>query len=309
MTNIILHHFPTSPFARKIRCILGAKQLDWQSVIIPRIMPKPDLVALTGGYRKTPVLQIGADIYCDTALIARKLNSLAAAPDLYPDHAAAAANAMAAWADSTLFQAAIPLTFMLEVLKKGFAGREDEMHALIADRAAMRKDAPLAAVPLAEGRNTFALFLTQLERQLSNGQDFLFGDSPTIADFSVYHCLWFVATKPIVGDLILPFPAIRDWMERINAFGEGNSTEISSAEAIKIAHDSAVSRDKNGSLHPDFPVGSAIVVQPTDYGITPVSGTLLYCDAHEVVLTRNDERAGEVAVHFPRTHYSISRGQ
>jgi Glutathione S-transferase, N-terminal domain len=36
-------------------------------------MPKPDLTALTGGYRKTPVLQIGADIYCDSQLIMREL--------------------------------------------------------------------------------------------------------------------------------------------------------------------------------------------------------------------------------------------
>ena len=36
-------------------------------------MPKPDLVPLTGGYRKTPVMQIGADIYCDTQIILREL--------------------------------------------------------------------------------------------------------------------------------------------------------------------------------------------------------------------------------------------
>ena len=36
-------------------------------------MPKPDLMPLTGGYRKTPVLQIGADIYCDTQLIMLEL--------------------------------------------------------------------------------------------------------------------------------------------------------------------------------------------------------------------------------------------
>ncbi|HEX3451354.1 MAG TPA: glutathione S-transferase N-terminal domain-containing protein, partial [Isosphaeraceae bacterium] len=70
MKQLILHHYPMSPFAEKIRLILGFKNLHWSSVLIPNIMPKPDLTALTGGYRKTPVLQIGADIYCDTALIA-----------------------------------------------------------------------------------------------------------------------------------------------------------------------------------------------------------------------------------------------
>ena len=66
---MILHHYPTSPFAEKIRLIFGHKRIDWQEVIIPMVMPKPDLMPLTGGYRKTPVLQIGADVYCDTALI------------------------------------------------------------------------------------------------------------------------------------------------------------------------------------------------------------------------------------------------
>ena len=73
MSELILHHYPQSPFAEKARLMLGFKGLSWRSVHIPPMSPKPDLTALTGGYRKTPVLQVGADIYCDTALIARRL--------------------------------------------------------------------------------------------------------------------------------------------------------------------------------------------------------------------------------------------
>lgn len=50
----------------------------------PPIMPKPDLMPLTGGYRRAPVLQIGADIYCDTQLMSRVLESLAPSPSLHP---------------------------------------------------------------------------------------------------------------------------------------------------------------------------------------------------------------------------------
>jgi len=82
--NLILHHYPTSPFAEKIRLILGFKGLAWKSVLMPPVMPKPDLVALTGGYRRAPVLQIGADVYCDTALIAQVLDRLHPSPALYP---------------------------------------------------------------------------------------------------------------------------------------------------------------------------------------------------------------------------------
>ena len=73
MTDIILHHYEISPYSEKVRIGLGLKGLAWGSVEIPVIMPKPDLTALTGGYRKTPVLQIGADIYCDSQLIMREL--------------------------------------------------------------------------------------------------------------------------------------------------------------------------------------------------------------------------------------------
>src|SRR5215831_7377924 len=89
MPELILHHYPTSPFSEKIRLIFGAKKLAWQSVTIPRILPKPDVIALTGGYRKTPILQIGADIYCDSALIAKKLDALAPIPSLFPAKQAA----------------------------------------------------------------------------------------------------------------------------------------------------------------------------------------------------------------------------
>ena len=84
MTDIILHHYETSPYSEKVRLGLGLKGLTWASVEIPVIMPKPDLTALTGGYRKTPVLQIGADIYCDSQLIMRELERLHPSPSFYP---------------------------------------------------------------------------------------------------------------------------------------------------------------------------------------------------------------------------------
>jgi glutathione S-transferase len=71
VTEPILHHFDWSPYAEKVRVLLGIKRLAWRSVQIPMVMPKPELTALTGWYRKTPVLQVGADVYCDTSCIAR----------------------------------------------------------------------------------------------------------------------------------------------------------------------------------------------------------------------------------------------
>jgi len=107
MTDLILHHYPTSPFSEKVRLVLGYKQLAWKSVIIPAILPKPDVVALTGGYRKTPFLQIGADVYCDSALICDVLEHLHPTPTLYPEDDKGLSRIAAQWADSTLFWAAM----------------------------------------------------------------------------------------------------------------------------------------------------------------------------------------------------------
>jgi glutathione S-transferase len=84
MTDIILHHYDISPYSEKVRTGLGLKGLAWASVELPVIMPKPNLTALTGGYRKTPVLQIGADIYCDSQLIMRELERRHPSPSFYP---------------------------------------------------------------------------------------------------------------------------------------------------------------------------------------------------------------------------------
>ena len=106
MSDIFLHHYPQSPFAEKIRLILGFKHVTWKSVIIPQIMPKPDVVALTGGYRKTPILQVGSDIYCDTALICDVLEHLYPTPSIYPAQKGLA-RVVAQWADEKLFWAAM----------------------------------------------------------------------------------------------------------------------------------------------------------------------------------------------------------
>ena len=84
MPEIIYHHYPKSTFAQKVRTVFGFKGLAWRSVIIPDRMPKPDLMPLTGGYRSTPVIQIGADVYCDTQCIICELERRFPEPTLFP---------------------------------------------------------------------------------------------------------------------------------------------------------------------------------------------------------------------------------
>eukprot|EP01031_Cornospumella_fuschlensis_P007787 gene7787-9630_t len=148
MPDLILHHYPTSPFSEKVRLILGHKKLSWQSVNIPRIMPKPDVIALTGGYRRTPVLQIGADIYCDTALIARRLEAEKAVPALIPAGQEFNVASFCHWVDSVIFQHAVSLVFQPESIAVRFGKLPPEaIKAFIADRAGLFSGGTAARLP------------------------------------------------------------------------------------------------------------------------------------------------------------------
>jgi glutathione S-transferase len=306
MTDFILHHYPTSPFAEKIRLILGLKRLQWRSVLIPRVMPKPDVVALTGGYRKTPVAQIGADIYCDTALIARKLEQLAPAPALYPAAQAASIHALCQWADSVLFQLAVVTGFQPGVMEATFSSPQ-EMKVFIEDRAAMRKNAASRRMPLAEVKPALAAFLRRFDAQLADGRAYALGEEPTLADFSLYHPLWFLRVRPPLLPLLEPHRHLGAWMARMAALGHGKPLELDSAQAIEIANRAKPAGMKAESDADGFQPGDRVEVLPTDYGLDPVAGELVACTAEEIALRRHDPRAGEVVVHFPRLHYEMRK--
>jgi glutathione S-transferase len=207
MPELILHHYPMSPFAEKVRLILGIKQLAWRSVLIPPVMPKPDVIALTGGYRKTPVLQIGADIYCDTALIARVLEARQPVPTLYPVDAPLAVP-LAQWADSYLFQVAVVWAMQPAGAPTILAGiSPDHLKVFAADhRAAMRANAPRPT--LADGAAQLKGYLSAISTQLSQRGPWLLGLAPCIADFSVAHCLWFIRLAQPVASVLDEYPAI-----------------------------------------------------------------------------------------------------
>jgi glutathione S-transferase len=305
MSDIILHHYPMSPFAEKARLLLGSKQLAYRSVTIPRIMPKPDVVALTGGYRRTPIMQIGADIYCDTALIARKFEQIQPSPSLYPREHAAAIHALSQWADSTLFNIAVVIAFQPTVIAASFASEED-MKVFVADRAALRKGAAARRMTLPEAKPALTVFLTQLDTQLSDGRQYLFGSALSAADFSVYHPLWFIQVRPLIVGELAPYKNVLAWMDRIAAIGHGAPSAMDSAEAVEIAN-RATAHVKPESDLDAFKVGDAVEILPTDYGLDPVAGELVVCNKEEFAVRRRDPRAGEVIVHFPRLNYEVRK--
>jgi glutathione S-transferase len=310
MTEPVLHHYPVSPYAEKVRAMLGFKGLAWKSVQIPLILPKPDVVALTGGYRKTPILQLGADIYCDTALIARLLERLAPAPSLFPRGETFAVQAAAHFSDNVMFGIAIPIAFQpgAGMMKLFFSDATPEFLAKFGkDRAAMRQGGTVRRGPVHECKANLQGLLAKIEAQLK--APYLFGDQPCIADFSLYNALWPIWQPTDMRAMLDPFAKTKNLIERIAAIGHGKSTEITSGDAIRIAKSStpepvkgAVAFETGG-----IALGEQAQAMPVDSGLDPVKGELLNASADEIVLRRTDPRAGTLHVHFPRFGYQINK--
>ena len=306
MPEIILHHYPESPFAEKIRLILGFKRMSYRSVLVPMMLPKPDVIALTGGYRRAPIMQIASDIYCDTALIAEVLERIQPEPRLYPEALGATARILAAWADQYLFAAGVGFAMQPEGFESMFARFSPEHRAaFIEDRKAFRKGVPRMALHTATALLT--RHLDQFERQFADGRWFLLGAQATIADFSVFHPLWFIQRATSVAGFLSAWPRVMQWMQRIADIGHGTANPLDSAGAIEIARNGKTAAPRTEAIQSPGPcaVGARVTVAPTDYGIDPVAGELVAEYTNEWVVRRTDAHAGTVHVHFPRFGYQI----
>jgi len=310
MTEPVLHHYPYSPYAEKARAMLGFKKLAWKSVLIPPVLPKPDVVALTGGYRKTPILQIGADIYCDTALIARVLERLAPSPSLFAHGDNLAVQASAHFADHALFGVTVPVAYQpgYGMMKLYLSDASAEYLANFGkDRAAMRQGGTARRGPVHECKGLLPGLLARVEAQFK--APFLFGETPCIADFSLYNALWPLWKPEDTRALLDPYPRAKAFVARMAAIGHGQYTEISSGDAIQVARSSRPEplQDPVALETSGIALGEQASAMPTDSGLNPVTGELVKASTDEIVIRRTDPRAGTVHVHFPRFGYQLNK--
>jgi glutathione S-transferase len=312
---MILHHYTNSPFAEKIRAMFGYKGIAWQSVLQPDIMPKADLQALTGAYRRIPVLQMGADVYCDTSLIVQVIEALHPSPSIYDVGNRGAIDTVAQWADDALFWAAMGHNF------KGaaalFANLPPEQaaakgKAFADDRAAMFGN--MARQRPHDATSAYKLYLQRLQAMLQ-GQDFLFGNAPTLADFACYHPLWFTATRvPQLANIFDATPAIRPWLERMQAYsaaGQAWRTDLSPQAALDLAFNAqplSVTDDAFADEH-SIALGTQVAIVAEKFGLEATVGELVASTPTRYTLRRRDARAGTVHVHFPRLGFALKRAE
>jgi glutathione S-transferase len=316
VADLILHHYETSPFSEKIRLVLGHKKLAWKSVIVPRIMPKPDVVTLTGGYRKTPFLQIGSHIYCDTALICDVLEHLQPDPTLYPSGHKGIARVLAQWADDKLFWAAMAWNFSPKGTAQVFGGGTPEQWGPQAkvfgeDRTKMRLGAP--RMHPSDAAASYKSYLRRLADMLHE-QPYLLGVAPCVADFAAYHGLWFTRTQTsVMADILNATPAVLAWMDRLAAIGHGKSQESNAADTIALCAASpgvgAVLSNEPFQNEHGIALGSRVTVASDNFGPEPTEGELVAATRMHYTLRRVDERAGTVHVHFPRVGYVLKKAE
>lgn len=309
--SIILHEYPSSPYAEKVRLALRLKNLAYRRVEIPMIMPRPDLMPLTGGYRRTPVMQIGADIYCDTAIILRELEAR------YPLHALklpgheGLAQMVAGWTDGRWFQSSVAVVFgeMGDSVPAAFIKDREQLSGRPFNVEAMKAAAPMM-------RDQWRARLMLLEERLAGGKGagaglYLVGAKPGLVDVHAYMNVWWMKQAvPAFADACFESaPLTRAWYDRL-AEVEGQAPEtIASGQALAIARDAvprlvaATTRNEPQGFAP----GERVAVAPDDYGQVWVEGELVHADSQRIILNRSTPEAETCHVHFPRAGFLVRR--
>lgn len=306
MSTIFLHNFATSPFGEKVRLILGLKSLQWKSVDAELIMPKPNLTALTGGYRKTPVMQIGADIYCDSGIIADELEERYPHPTIYPGGSRGLCVALSEWSDR-------PLHISSSGLAIG-VNKRDFPETLMADRKKFFEgfmDVENIEAEIPYLKSQLRAHAGLIEQQLSDGRHFWLGEELSLADFHAYVEIWTVrAFVPSATEILRGFCKMEEWENRLKQIGHGEMSLATVEEAHKAAGVSTglPGRGVEVDNFLGLSQGDLVTVFPDDYGKEPVVGRLVTLSLREVAVEKDDALVGDVTVHFPRIGYHIMKG-
>lgn len=306
MSEVILHHYPPSPVSEKIRVAMGLKKLTWKSVEQNRLPDRPELFAMTGGYRRIPVMQIGADIYCDTQCIFRELERRFPKPGFHTSNNSGISFGLSRWTDSAFFELGVRVAFAPvadSMPPELIADRTRLYFGPTGDMAAEAKDIP----------HTLSQLRAQLgwvEDQLIGNGPYLHGRNPSMSDLLVWTVVWFVKGRySDAAQLLSEFPGILAWSAKMDAIGHGTFDTMTPEQALSIAKDaSPATAEQTDAADPQgLRPGMNVSVAPlTDSGESGVTGTVRALGRDSIALARHDALCGDVVVHFPRVGYRVS---
>ncbi len=304
MSELILHHYPFSTFSEKVRAVLGYKGLAWRSVEIAGLPPRPLLTPLTGGYRRAPVLQVGADIYCDTNLILPTLERLRPGKTLYPAGSEGVAQGLGfAWERQMWIPTiGVLVHYIGEHIPPEFLKDRKEGYLMV-------DISKPAMAPQFEQHVQFVRAQVAWLRQALGSRPFLFGDAPSAADFACWQTIFLLRKNcPPEVDALLGLAPLAPWYDRIAGHGHGAPAGMTAEVAFEVACAAqpvpVTHLDPNGDPG-GLKAGCPVIVTPDDNARVPVKGTLVAAGDSEIVIHRKDPQAGELHIHFPRLGFDV----
>lgn len=312
MEEPILHQVLGSAHGEGIRLILGHKGLSWHEVGLPVTMPRPLLTPLTGAYRRQPVLQVGADIYCDSRCIIRFLETTYPVPSLYPTGDRFLCELLMLWTEPRVFLTGAGLArYQSEEWVRNYFGKDLSRSDFLKHEQAFMKGSGIDVTRIADllpySLDQLRVFLELVDSLLADGRQFLAGASPSLADFSAFIPLYLINMQPRVP-LLERFDRVLDWIDRVAALGYGSVSPMDAKEALDIACRSIPATVAR--VDADDPVGRRpgeyVSVAADDYGVDRVQGELVASNAYEIAIRQTNPVVGEVVLHFPKVGFRIS---
>ncbi|KAF7290064.1 Glutathione S-transferase [Mycena chlorophos] len=329
--SAILYRFDGSPFSTKVSHLLLLKNIPHKWVNVSRVMPRPEIGEMLGiGHRRSPILAIGRDVYCDTFLISNVLERRFADTTTYPTIFPPKKNSNGAtsisdatimklfakhWAEDMLF---------FSVIIMGLTQFENLPAPFLRDRETLigRVDVEKAIAERPAATSNLVAHLASLEDILVDGREWIFDTvGPSYADVSVVMTcrrahLTLGPDKTVFN--AETFPRITEWMARCDAHFEalekGYTPEVITGDEAAACADAAenayedietlVGFDKADGERLGVSVGDR--VSATCPGSNPTEGVLVALSREEVVLETKGTK-GTFRCHFPRIDLTIRR--
>jgi glutathione S-transferase len=302
MPDLILHHYPASPLSEKIRVILGLKKLSWCSVEIPNLPPKPDVMPLTAGYRRTPIMQIGADVFCDSQRILSELECRK------PSKAnnTGLVQIINRWCDD-LFHPVVKVAITASSNELPNEFLEDRRKLFLNDYS----DIESAKARIPYYTEQVRAQLAQAEISLKEQNGFLISSSASIADASLFALTWFIRRRWKNGAKFLEgFPNICRWEESIKSIGHGTPTDMASEKALDIAKETETTFKAQidaDDIH-SLSTGDRVSITPkANTGEKGVRGNVHIAEKNRISVLHKNDRVGTICIHFPKIGYVIER--
>ena len=298
---LILHHYALSPYAEKIRSMLGYADVEWLSLLSPARPPRPNLDPLTGGYRRIPVLQIGGDIFCDSKIITEEIAEISQNLALSPESLSAELIDIMHRSERDVFFAVVNCQSPARIIAT-LAKHQGALETLrfLKDRVGVAKTAKISFPSRKASNQILGDFFSDIDKRLV-GRSYLNGETPCLADFAVYHPLWMYVSA---GGLSLPknLRGLNDWMVLMESIGHGKFLPIDQQTAFFEATNEPRELP-NSEAH--SLIGKPVCIAPNDYARDHSRGVLVAQTTTRSIIKRETEKFGKLHIHFPREGYAV----